>query len=109
MDINMSGDMATPLASSSNREAYLTDDFTQAGHTLAPFSETKTDTALVEAIAARIPRLRDAIDPLKLTPLRAHYLKKALVKLQVDAEMQSLSNKGEEISATSFGGSLLTV
>lgn len=87
--------MATPKASTSNREAYLIDDFTQAGHTNAPWAPTQIDTALVEAIAARIPRLRDASDPLKLTPLRAHYLKKTLVKLQVDGEMQTLSSKGE--------------
>jgi hypothetical protein len=91
----MNEGMQTPLASSSNRMSYLSDDFNQAGQTIAPLEPAKTDTALVEAIAARIPRLRDAIDPLRLTPLRAHYLKKALVKLQVDAEMQNLSSKGE--------------
>ena len=88
-------DMQTPLASTSNRQAFLTDDFTQAGKIITPVNQANTDTALVEAIAARIPRLRDASDPLKLTPLRAHYLKKALVKLQVETEMQNLSSKGE--------------
>lgn len=94
MDENMT-DLQTPLASTSNRQAYLSDDFNSAGQTIAPLNQPNTDLALVEAIAARIPRLRDASDPLRLTPLRAHYLKKALVKLQVDAEMQNLSSKGE--------------
>jgi hypothetical protein len=91
----MADALATPLASASNRGAYLTDDFTSAGQTHAPTLETGTDAAIVESIAARIPRLRDPNDPLKLTPLRAHYLKKSLVKLQVDEEMQTLSRKGE--------------
>lgn len=84
----------TPLASTSTRTAYLNDDFAQAGHTNMSVAEQKTDSAIIETIAARIPRLRDEEDPLKLTPLRAHYLKKTLVKLQVEMEMESLSNKG---------------
>ncbi|UZJ56201.1 hypothetical protein CBS101457_005521 [Exobasidium rhododendri] len=89
----MSDALATPLASASDRTAYLTEDFTRAGQTNAPSTESKADFALVESIAARIPRLRDPNDPLKLTPLRAHYLKKSLVKLQVDEEMRTLSRK----------------
>lgn len=86
--------MAATLASSSQRDAFH--DFAQAGHTHSLNTDSQADTAVMEAIAARIPRLRDADDPLKLTPLRAHYLKKTLVRLQVDREMQSLSRKGEQ-------------
>lgn len=48
-----------------------------------------------EAVAAKIRNLRDPEDPNKLTPLRAHYLKKTLVRLQVDREVKELSQKGQ--------------
>jgi hypothetical protein len=63
---------------------------------VAPVRDTDAEAAVVEAIASRIPRLRDPEHPMRLTPLRAHYLKKTLVKLQVEEEMQSLSRKGEK-------------
>lgn len=75
--------------------------FRQAGTTRTSF-EVKEEADLEakaratnEAIAAKIPNLRDATDLNKLTPLRAHYLKKQLVKLQVEKEVQQLNQKGE--------------
>lgn len=70
--------------------------FAQAGYTL-PDAVDERDvqraTRSNEAIAAKIPNLRDASDPNKLTPLRAHYLKKTLVKLQVEKEVAQLSKR----------------
>lgn len=48
-----------------------------------------------EGIVSRIKGLRDPQDPNKLTPLRAHYLKKHLVGLQLNHEIHALSDKGE--------------
>lgn len=67
--------------------------FEHAGHSLEDDSSSKDDS--LEGIAGRIPRLRDPNDALKLTPLRAHYLKKTLVQLQAEREIKSLSRKGE--------------
>lgn len=70
--------------------------FQDAGRTIQgdSASTSSNDPAAIEAIAARIPGLRDPNDPNRLTPLRAHYLKKQLVKLQVEKEVQELSQKG---------------
>lgn len=75
--------------------------FRQAGSTRTAFEvqeekdlEAKAH-ATNEAIAAKIPNLRDDEDPNRLTPLRAHYLKKQLVKLQVEREVQQLNQKGK--------------
>ncbi|KDN51443.1 hypothetical protein K437DRAFT_254863 [Tilletiaria anomala UBC 951] len=54
-------------------------------------TQSNMDKHSFEAIVARIDGLRDPQDELKLTPLRAHYLKKALVKLQVQKEVLLLS------------------
>jgi len=47
-----------------------------------------------QAIASRINGLVEENDPNKLTPLRAHYLKKCLVGLQLKEEVEMLSDKG---------------
>ncbi|MCO5596355.1 hypothetical protein L7F22_050416 [Adiantum nelumboides] len=86
-------DLKTPLVSTYSQAGAFADAFSQAGHLAAPEqNESKAESDSVEAIARRIPRLRDADDPLKLTPLRAHYLKKTLVKLEVDRELKYLSS-----------------
>lgn len=92
--------MITPKAESANRIDYLNNttsnedsDFSQAARTAIPIGETEQEAATIEAIAARIPRLRDPDDPSRLTPLRAHYLKKTLVKLEIEKEIQQLSRQ----------------
>ncbi|CEH12080.1 Membrane coat complex Retromer, subunit VPS5/SNX1, Sorting nexins, and related PX domain-containing proteins [Ceraceosorus bombacis] len=72
--------------------------FEHAGHALDDAQSSRDDS--LEGIANRIPRLRDSQDPLKLTPLRAHYLKKTLVQLQAEREIKSLSQKD---ALSSFG------
>lgn len=71
--------------------------FRQAGTTLQHdvSNDGSAINATTESIAARIPNLRDPKDANKLTPLRAHYLKKTLVRLQVEKEVDSLTDKGE--------------
>ncbi|KAK0553655.1 hypothetical protein OC845_001127 [Tilletia horrida] len=62
----------------------------------AAYGDSKTNYRLSdeqEHVAKRIKGLRDAQDPLKLTPIRAHYLKKALIRLQVENEFRALSKK----------------
>lgn len=92
--------MITPKAESANRTGYLNsdskeedNDFSQAARTAIPIGETEQEAATIEAIAARIPRLRDHDNPSRLTPLRAHYLKKTLVKLEMEKEIQLLSRQ----------------
>lgn len=69
--------------------------FSQAGHTIASAhgATREQEAARTQAIAAKIQQLRDPNDPQKLTPLRAHYLKKQLVKLQVQNEMKHLAQR----------------
>lgn len=40
------------------------------------------------------PALRSPGPPGELTPLRAHYLKKALVQIQIERELMLLNQKG---------------
>ncbi|CAO1623871.1 unnamed protein product [Sympodiomycopsis kandeliae] len=70
--------------------------FGDAGRTIQDginTSDAKARSQTVEAIAARIPNLRNPNNPNALTPLRAHYLKKTLVRLQVDKEVEALAKK----------------
>ena len=64
------------------------------GSTQPKGSHTERDKHSYEATIKRIEGLKDPHDELKLTPLRAHYLKKALVKLQLQQEVELLSEKG---------------
>jgi hypothetical protein len=68
-------------------------DFSNAGRTSSSTldKEQQQEAATIEAIAARIPHLRDASNGSRLTPMRAHYLKKTLVRLQIEQEMNMLS------------------
>lgn len=92
-------DLETPSASLSSSAGVFADAFSQAGHLGEPLREDdQAERDSVEAVARRIPRLREANEPLKLTPLRAHYLKKTLVKLEVDRELKSLSTSGESVT-----------
>lgn len=89
----MEDSASTPLASSANRSEFI-EDFSQVAHTTGATELDQREEATIEAIASRIPRLRDPEDPQRLTPLRAHYLKKTLVKLQIDKELNTLSRQG---------------
>ncbi|SNX82586.1 uncharacterized protein MEPE_01292 [Melanopsichium pennsylvanicum] len=68
--------------------------FASAGTSLAPF-QANNDNAIISGRAARasIPGLANASDPNALTPLRAHYLKKTLIRLQMEREVAQLSTK----------------
>ncbi|KAL9934274.1 hypothetical protein V8E36_006730 [Tilletia maclaganii] len=62
----------------------------------AAYGDSKTEYRLSdeqESFARRIKGLREAGDPLRLTPVRAHYLKKALIRLQVEGEMRALAKR----------------
>ncbi|KAJ1032692.1 hypothetical protein NDA16_000714 [Ustilago loliicola] len=67
--------------------------FASAGTSLAPLQAT--DDAIISGKAARasIPNLEDPSNPTSLTPLRAHYLKKTLIRLQMEKEVAQLSTK----------------
>ncbi|PWN97790.1 hypothetical protein FA09DRAFT_329956 [Tilletiopsis washingtonensis] len=67
--------------------------FAHAGTSLAPPPPSAGADDSAAGVAARIPRLRDGPDDMRLTPLRAHYLKKTLLSLQVEREIKSLSQK----------------
>ncbi|KAE8234351.1 hypothetical protein CF326_g611 [Tilletia indica] len=92
--------MASASQSPPTRRAAFDPGFDNAAHS-APtgsttFGDSKTEYRLSneqEAIAVRIKGLRDAGDPLKLTPMRAHYLKKALIRLQIENEVKSLAKR----------------
>lgn len=68
--------------------------FASAGTSLAPH-EGSADDAIISSKAARasIPQLVDPVDPSALTPLRAHYLKKTLIRLQMEKEVAQLNTK----------------
>lgn len=87
--------MARPGDSSS---AAVDPAFGRAGRTINDTHselDAKARADKIEAIASQIPGLRNPSDPNALTPLRAHYLKKTLVRLQVDKEVESLAQKGQ--------------
>lgn len=67
--------------------------FASAGTSLAPL--IATDDAIISGQAARasIPNLEDPSNPTALTPLRAHYLKKTLIRLQMEREVAQLNTK----------------
>lgn len=71
------------------RALSLRDDSTSSATVLPPIDDS------FNGIASRIKGLTDPEDPNKLTPLRAHYLKKHLVALQLLDEIRALSDKGE--------------
>ncbi|EST06207.1 protein of unknown function DUF3818, PX-associated [Kalmanozyma brasiliensis GHG001] len=68
--------------------------FASAGTSLAPAPLDDGD-AIISGKAARasIPGLENASHPSALTPLRAHYLKKTLIRLQMEREVAQLSTK----------------
>ncbi|SPO21681.1 uncharacterized protein UTRI_01164_B [Ustilago trichophora] len=68
--------------------------FASAGTSLAPL-QGGDDNAIISGKAARasIPGLENASDPSALTPLRAHYLKKTLIRLQMEKEVAQLNTK----------------
>ncbi|KIS71296.1 uncharacterized protein UMAG_01196 [Mycosarcoma maydis] len=68
--------------------------FASAGTSLAPVQDGDGD-AIISGKAARasIPNLADPNHPAALTPLRAHYLKKTLIRLQMEREVAQLSTK----------------
>ncbi|SJX61278.1 uncharacterized protein SRS1_10273 [Sporisorium reilianum f. sp. reilianum] len=68
--------------------------FASAGTSLAPLQNGDAD-AIISGKAARasIPNLENKADPSALTPLRAHYLKKTLIRLQMEKEVAQLSTK----------------
>ncbi|CDR87736.1 uncharacterized protein SPSC_03497 [Sporisorium scitamineum] len=68
--------------------------FASAGTWLAPVQDGDND-AIISGKAARasIPNLENKADPSALTPLRAHYLKKTLIRLQMENEVAQLSTK----------------
>ncbi|GAC97055.1 conserved fungal protein [Pseudozyma hubeiensis SY62] len=68
--------------------------FASAGTSLAPL-QADNDDAIISGRAARasIPNLANPNDPAALTPLRAHYLKKTLIRLQMEREVAQLSTK----------------
>lgn len=69
--------------------------FAQAGTSSSRHARAASQSdATLDALAARIPDLRDPADPAILTPVRAHYLKKTLIKLQLEKEVAALSQKG---------------
>ncbi|KAK0528581.1 hypothetical protein OC842_004504 [Tilletia horrida] len=89
-----------PAAAAGSRRAVFDPGFDGAAHSVptgsAAYGDSKTEYRLSdeqEAIAVRIKGLREGNEPLKLTPVRAHYLKKALIRLQVENEMRSLSKR----------------
>lgn len=69
--------------------------FASAGTSLAPLANAATSvSAASKAARSAIPDIVNPDDPLALTPLRSHYLKKALIKLQLEAELVELNHKG---------------
>ena len=68
--------------------------FASAGTSLAPL-QGSDENAIISGKAARasIPGLENASDPSALTPLRAHYLKKTLIRLQMEKEVAQLNTK----------------
>ena len=83
-----------PQPSNSKGWAEVSHDLQNVGSVKSE-QENAKDKQSFEAIVKRIANLRDPQDELKLTPLRAHYLKKALVKLQTQHEVELLSQRGE--------------
>ncbi|PWZ03194.1 hypothetical protein BCV70DRAFT_197427 [Testicularia cyperi] len=68
--------------------------FASAGTSLAPVQAGDSSTSVSsKAARASIPKLEDPKDPSALTPLRAHYLKKTLIRLQLEREVAQLSTK----------------
>ena len=68
--------------------------FASAGTLLAPLQDGDDDTIISgKAARASIPNLESKGNPSALTPLRAHYLKKTLIRLQMEREVAQLSTK----------------
>ncbi|KAN0059708.1 hypothetical protein ACQY0O_008280 [Thecaphora frezii] len=69
--------------------------FASAGVSLAPHAAKGPSGLAAASKAARvaIPNLVNNDDPMALTPLRAHYLKKTLIKLQMEKEVAELSTR----------------
>ncbi len=68
--------------------------FASAGTSLAPLQGIEDDSVISsKAARASIPTLQDPANPSKLTPLRAHYLKKTLIRLQMEREVVQLNTK----------------
>ncbi|CAD6898166.1 unnamed protein product [Tilletia controversa] len=92
--------MASASRSPPARRADFDPGFDEAAHSAptgpSAYGDSKTEYRLSneqETIALRIQGLRDSQDPLKLTPIRAHYLKKALIRLQIENEVKSLAKR----------------
>lgn len=68
--------------------------FASAGTSLAPVLD-QDDTSIISSKAARasIPQLENRANPAALTPLRSHYLKKTLIRLQMEREVSQLNAK----------------
>lgn len=68
--------------------------FASAGRSLAVNQGVDASaSASSKAARAAIPGLENASNPQALTPLRAHYLKKTLIRLQLEKEIAQLSTK----------------
>ncbi|PWN50886.1 hypothetical protein IE53DRAFT_410573 [Violaceomyces palustris] len=67
--------------------------FGSAGTSLESLDHDLESSRGYTSARAALPQLVNPSDPMALTPLRAHYLKKTLLKLQVEREIAQLSTK----------------